>query len=167
MTETTETADLVRRLRTKAGMLRMGEPIAWGSDADAIEEAADIIDRITRERDEARDSRRDTWRKLLRLWDIAEGYDPDDDDDGPRCRDCADEDGTCPNSGLPCDPQEAAEKRIALIHARIAKLEAALLQCAHYFQAYAAGHANKGDTDKAKRNQDRADAARAALEDKP
>jgi hypothetical protein len=46
MTETTETADLVRRLRTKAGMLRMGEPIAWGSDADALEEAADAIEAL-------------------------------------------------------------------------------------------------------------------------
>jgi hypothetical protein len=54
MTETTETADLVRRLRVKAGMLRMGERIAFGSDADALEDAADAIERLTRERDEAR-----------------------------------------------------------------------------------------------------------------
>ena len=49
----TDTADLVRRLRTKAGMLRMGEPITFGSDADALDDAADTIERLTRERDQA------------------------------------------------------------------------------------------------------------------
>ena len=50
----TDTADLVRRMRVKADMLRMGEPIAFGSDADALEDAAEAIERLTRERDEAR-----------------------------------------------------------------------------------------------------------------
>lgn len=27
----------------------------------------------------------------------------------PFCRDCADENGTCPNSGYPCEPKEATE----------------------------------------------------------
>lgn len=26
---------------------------------------------------------------------------------GGRCRDCADADGVCPSSGMPCDPAEA------------------------------------------------------------
>ena len=49
-----DTADQVKRLRIKSDMLRMGEPIAFGSDADALDEAADAIERLTRERDEAR-----------------------------------------------------------------------------------------------------------------
>jgi len=48
--------------------------------------------------------------------------------------------------------------------ARITELEAALEQSREWFQQYADSHAAKGDTDKAKRNQDRADfCARAAL----
>jgi hypothetical protein len=50
----TETADLGSRLRLKAAMLRLGERIAFGSDADALEDAADAIAKLTRERDEAR-----------------------------------------------------------------------------------------------------------------
>ncbi|MBO9589585.1 hypothetical protein [Devosia sp.] len=33
--------------------------------------------------------------------------------DGPMCRDCADENGRCPHSGQPCDPDEAVEEQIA------------------------------------------------------
>jgi hypothetical protein len=50
--------------------------------------------------------------------------------------------------------------------ARVKALEEALWQCAYWFQEYEASHTAKGDTDKAKRNQDRADFARAALEGK-
>lgn len=49
-----DTADLASRLRVKAAMLRLGERIAFGSDADALEDAADAIAELTRERDEAR-----------------------------------------------------------------------------------------------------------------
>lgn len=49
-----DTADLASRLRLKAAMLRLGERIAFGSDADALEDAADAIAELTRERDEAR-----------------------------------------------------------------------------------------------------------------
>jgi hypothetical protein len=49
--------------------------------------------------------------------------------------------------------------------ARIAKLEAALSQSAEWFQQYADSHTDKGDTDKAKRNQDRAAAAIRALKE--
>lgn len=38
----------------------------------------------------------------------------------------------------------------------------ALMQCAEWFQGYADGHTAKGDADKAKRNQDRANFAHAA-----
>ncbi len=31
----------------------------------------------------------------------------------PMCRDCADSDGRCQNSGEPCDPYEAALERLA------------------------------------------------------
>ena len=50
----TDTADQVKRLRIKSDMLRMGEPIAFGSDADALGSAADTIERLTKERDDAR-----------------------------------------------------------------------------------------------------------------
>jgi hypothetical protein len=39
-------ADLVGRLRVKAAMLRLGERIAFGSDADALEGAADAIEAL-------------------------------------------------------------------------------------------------------------------------
>jgi len=34
------------------------------------------------------------------------------------CRDCADEDGLCPNLGLPCDPKDLKGFRLGLLHAR-------------------------------------------------
>jgi hypothetical protein len=40
-------------MRIKAGMIRMCRRHAWGSDADALDEAAEVIERLTRERDEA------------------------------------------------------------------------------------------------------------------
>lgn len=77
------------------------------------------------ERDAALARERAIFRKLQRLWDRAKGYDPDDYDDGPRCRDCADEDGRCPHTGLSCDPQEAAEERIVRVRAEVERLQAA------------------------------------------
>lgn len=38
--------DLVTRARTKAGMLRMGEPIAFGSDADIVDELVAEVERL-------------------------------------------------------------------------------------------------------------------------
>ena len=70
------------------------------------------VQRLTRERDAANSRAKGNWKHLSRLWDLAKGYDPDDDEEGPRCRDCADENGRCPHSGFPCDPQEEAEERI-------------------------------------------------------
>lgn len=32
---------------------------------------------------------------------------------GPMCRDCADENGRCPHSGRPCDPDEAVKEQLA------------------------------------------------------
>ncbi len=46
-----------------------------------------------------------------------------------------------------------------------AKMREALQQAAEWFQQYADGHTAKGDTDKAARNQTRADACRVALRD--
>lgn len=45
MTKTTN--DLVKRLRIKAGVMSMGEKIAWGSDTALMEEAADELERLT------------------------------------------------------------------------------------------------------------------------
>lgn len=38
--------------------------------------------------------------------------------DGPRCRDCADNDGVCERSGLPCDPARA-RKAIRYVLTRV------------------------------------------------
>jgi hypothetical protein len=59
-------------------------------------------------------------------------------------------------------PSDASADVKALV-ARVDELEAALRQSAEWFQGYADGHTAKGDTDKAKRNQDRADFCSAAL----
>jgi hypothetical protein len=65
------------------------------------------------------------WKNMQRLWDLARGDDPDDLlDDRPRCRDCADEDGTCPHSGFACDPQTGAEQRIRALASRATTAEA-------------------------------------------
>lgn len=37
-------SDLVKRLRIKAGMIEMGERIAWGSDSALMREAADELE---------------------------------------------------------------------------------------------------------------------------
>lgn len=38
--------DIISRLRIKAGMIQMGERIAWGSDSDLMYEAADMIEQL-------------------------------------------------------------------------------------------------------------------------
>lgn len=38
--------DIISRLRIKAGMIQMGERIAWGSDSDLMYEAADMIEQM-------------------------------------------------------------------------------------------------------------------------
>ena len=67
---------------------------------------------------------KENWTRVRRLWDLAKGWDPDDGEEGPFCRDCADEDGRCPNSGFPCDPQAEAEERISQALTRLAAAEA-------------------------------------------
>lgn len=47
-------AAVVERLRTKASMIMLGEPIAWGSDSAVMDEAASLISALEAERDEAR-----------------------------------------------------------------------------------------------------------------
>lgn len=49
-------AELIERLRIKSAMLRMSEPIAFGSDADALDEAADALSTLLQERDELREA---------------------------------------------------------------------------------------------------------------
>ena len=44
---------LSEQLRIKAGMMQMGEEIAWGSDTALMEQAADEIDRLKAELAEA------------------------------------------------------------------------------------------------------------------
>ena len=39
-------SDLPKQLRIKAGMIHMGERIAWGSDTTLMEEAADLIEQL-------------------------------------------------------------------------------------------------------------------------
>lgn len=39
-------SDLPKRLRIKAGMIKFGERIAWGSDTAIMEEAADVIEAL-------------------------------------------------------------------------------------------------------------------------
>lgn len=55
----------------------------------------------------------------------------------------------------------ASQMTLALLEAK--RRAEALEQAAEWFQQYADSHTAKGDTDKAKRNQDRADFCRAAL----
>lgn len=43
---TPEMADLIKRLRIKAGMIELGELIAWGSDSALMREAADVLERL-------------------------------------------------------------------------------------------------------------------------
>ena len=45
---------LSEQLRIKAGMMQMGEKIAWGSDTALMEQAADEIDRLKAELAEAK-----------------------------------------------------------------------------------------------------------------
>jgi hypothetical protein len=42
------TISLTQRLRTKADMINMGEKIAWGSETELMDEAADALDAVMR-----------------------------------------------------------------------------------------------------------------------
>lgn len=46
--------DIAFRLKTTADMIFMGDRITWGSDVELMREAADEVERLRRERDEAR-----------------------------------------------------------------------------------------------------------------
>ncbi len=58
---------------------------------------------------------------------------------------------------------EALQAEVVRLLSRVDELEAHMEQAAEWFQQYADSHAAKGDTDKAARNQNRADACRAAI----
>lgn len=47
------TKELVERLRITSNMVNMGEKISWGQDTALMDEAADTIERLESERDEA------------------------------------------------------------------------------------------------------------------
>lgn len=49
-----DTKELVVRLRITSNMVNMGEKISWGQDTALMDEAADALERLERERDEAR-----------------------------------------------------------------------------------------------------------------
>ncbi|HRI99372.1 MAG TPA: hypothetical protein PKV67_01240 [Hyphomonas sp.] len=51
-----DTKELVERLRITSNMVNMGEKISWGQDAALMDEAADALERLERERDEWRDA---------------------------------------------------------------------------------------------------------------
>ena len=93
----------------------------------------------------------------------------------PPCWRIAPEDWPNPHCDEPgCDALAAAARAAGYRHvpagsvvvptSEIEAVRSALVQCRRWFQGYADGHTVKGDTDKAQRNQDRADfAERAAL----
>lgn len=64
-----DTLELERRAKIKAGMLRMCEPIEFGSDAAIIEELVDALASLRAEKEELR-RERDEARAIVR--DIAE-----------------------------------------------------------------------------------------------
>jgi hypothetical protein len=97
--------DIVSRL------LAIKNPYGPGPHTDCREAAVEIT-RLRKERDEYKASATSAMRDKRRLWNLAQGYPADCDNEGPRCRDCADFDGRCQGTGAPCDPQEAAEERI-------------------------------------------------------
>lgn len=59
---------------------------------------------------------------------------------GPMCRDCADENGRCPSSGQPCDPDEAVQEKITnwkAAEARLAEAVKVMEPFAHSADFYA------------------------------
>ena len=59
---------------------------------------------------------------------------------------------------------EFDRKELIRLRAENEMMREALNQSAEWFQGYADGHTAKGDTDKARRNQNRADFCRKALD---
>ena len=58
------------------------------------------------------------FKNCQRMWDAIIPH-------GPRCRDCADADGTCPHSGLPCDPTDAAIELVKRLRESLTEAERA------------------------------------------
>jgi uncharacterized coiled-coil DUF342 family protein len=165
MTDTTDTAALVARL-TRERDAERAEACKWfaeymalagkqtGAQPNSALEArvaclADTIERLTRERDEAITERDDAYAYANMVMEGAK-------------------------FALHGRDAQSLKDRIAKLEADNARLQLAraderftLAQCVEWFQQYADGHTAKGDADKAKRNQDRADYARDALERQP
>jgi hypothetical protein len=95
-----------------SGKTRAEAVAAWNRRSDA-----DTIAQLVKERDEAEGRATRNWSNLQRVWAKILG-------DRPRCRDCADHDGTCPHSSLPCDPTAAAIATALAAESRASKAEA-------------------------------------------
>lgn len=60
----TDTKELVERLRITSNMVNMGEKISWGQDTALMDEAAEALERLERERDEARAKMEDALERI-------------------------------------------------------------------------------------------------------
>ena len=78
----------------------------------ALREAAQEIERLhTSEGYDWQKKHAETWGRLLELRVALDGGPT------PMCRDCADGNGVCHLSGLPCDPQERALEQVRRLRA--------------------------------------------------
>lgn len=103
----------------------------------ALSEAQAEIERFARERDEAQaDAYRSSLEAASRLAEVDKANERANKNwrdfrdlrrsiigDGPMCRDCADENGRCPHSDQPCDPDEAVKEKLAAWRAAEAALK--------------------------------------------
>ncbi|WP_269581876.1 hypothetical protein [Roseibium sp. Sym1] len=78
----------------------------WNNCGEAGAWATREIRRLRLALDEVEDRSKRHWQELSALREAIQGG------PSPMCRDCADENGTCPYSGYPCDPQEEALARV-------------------------------------------------------
>jgi chromosome segregation ATPase len=123
------------------------------------------IERLTMERDEARADASDDIGISTKLLEWADGIDADGDDLRPLLRQAAAAlTDRLAQIKSAVDGAAKFAERAATLTARVAELEGALGQAHTWFAEYAASHTAKGDTDKARRNSDRAAfCARASL----
>lgn len=79
---TADIADLIKRLRIKAGVIELGELIAWGSDSALMREAADVLERERKRRfdgnEQASREYREDMKSLLEALEAIERMDFDD-----------------------------------------------------------------------------------------
>jgi hypothetical protein len=126
-----ETADQVTHLRIKANMLRMGERIAFGSDSYALECAAETIERLIRERDEANaaaEAHEVKWRSICKA----------ERSDGGMCACSYDK---------PDDVCAFHSPKLAAAEARVAELEGALAHARAWHESEAKALSKSGRSD--------------------